>query len=227
MRHALCSLRFAMQIDMKQYQAIVFDFDGVIVDSVEVKTDAFAELFKDFGPSMQARVVQHHRENGGMPRDEKIRHYYRHFIGKTIDQRQLKEMCQKFSSIVVDKVIAAPEIPGAEAFIKLATSETLCFINSATPDDEIVEIASRRGLTRFFREIFGSGHKKDANLRYILKSYKVDRHACLFFGDAASDLRAAQSCGVDFIGIVPSKEAPLLRFAPDIVWVPDFNRIIQ
>ncbi len=215
-----------MNIDLNKYQAIVFDFDGVVVDSVEVKTEAFAKLFEAFGPTIQGMVVNHHMKNGGMPREEKIKHYYHHFIGKTIDRRKLKNLCERFSSLVVDKIVAAPEIPGAEAFIKSASLKTLCFIDSATPDHEIIEIVKRRGLIQYFKEILGSGRKKDVNLRYILETYNVDRHACLFFGDAESDLRAAQSCGVNFIGIVPSKDAPLLQFTTDIVWLPNFTLLL-
>lgn len=33
-------------------KTIVFDFDGVLVESVEVKTQAFAALFKDKKPEI-------------------------------------------------------------------------------------------------------------------------------------------------------------------------------
>ncbi|MEE9509964.1 MAG: HAD hydrolase-like protein [Candidatus Bathyarchaeia archaeon] len=54
-----------------KYQAFFFDFDGVLADSVEVKTRAFAKLFESYGPEIQARVVEHHRKNGGMTRKDK------------------------------------------------------------------------------------------------------------------------------------------------------------
>ena len=56
--------------------ALFFDFDGVIADSVEVKTDAFAELFNDEGLEVQQKVIDHHRNHGGMTRREKFQHYY-------------------------------------------------------------------------------------------------------------------------------------------------------
>lgn len=175
LRYAQCpmlpapySLRYApytMKIDLNKYQAIVFDFDGVIADSVEVKTEAFAKLFEAFEPTIRGMVVNHHMKNGGMPREEKIKHFYHHFIGKTIDRRKLKNLCEKFSALVVDKIVAAPEIPGAEAFIKSASLKTLCFIDSATPDHEIIEIVKRRSLTQYFKEILGSGQKKSCKLK--------------------------------------------------------------
>ena len=48
--------------------ALIFDFDGVLADSVEVKTRAFAKLFQSYGPEIEDRVVKYHRNNGGMSR---------------------------------------------------------------------------------------------------------------------------------------------------------------
>lgn len=39
---------------------------------------------------------------------------------------------------------------------------------------------------------------------------------CLFFGDVESDYRAAQACGVHFLGILPDQQAPLLKSAPEV-----------
>ena len=58
------------------YKAYFFDFDGVLADSVEVKTLAFAKLFEEFGAGIQEKVVAHHRNHGGMSRYDKFRHYY-------------------------------------------------------------------------------------------------------------------------------------------------------
>ena len=57
------------------YEAFFFDFDGVLADSVEVKTRAFARLFESYGPEVVARVVAHHRYHGGMTRIEKIKQF--------------------------------------------------------------------------------------------------------------------------------------------------------
>ncbi len=68
-----------------KYQAFFFDFDGILADSVEVKTRAFAKLFESYGPEIQARVVEHHRKNGGMTRKDKFRHYYAEFLKSPLD----------------------------------------------------------------------------------------------------------------------------------------------
>ena len=54
----------------------VFDFDGVLADSVNIKTLAFYELYKEYGDSISSKVVEHHEANGGVSRFEKIKLYH-------------------------------------------------------------------------------------------------------------------------------------------------------
>lgn len=211
--------------DFKDVKAFFFDFDGVLADSVEVKTRAFAQLFAQYGQNIVLKVMEHHRRHGGMPRVEKFKYYYKNFLNKPLDKDELKVLCRDFSRLVVDEVVSAPEIPGVADFLKKWHNSILCFIISATPDSEIKNIVSQRGMEEFFREVLGSSRSKQKNLEYLLKKYNLSPQKCLFFGDAESDYRAATACGVNFIGIVPGPDAPLLQVAPDIKWVKDFTEL--
>ena len=63
-------------------EQIFFDFDGVLVDSVQVKTKTFETLFAKYGKEVQEKVIKHHLENGGMSRYKKFQHYYNSFLNK-------------------------------------------------------------------------------------------------------------------------------------------------
>ena len=210
---------------MTEYQAFIFDFDGVLADSVNVKTEAFAKLFKSYGPEIEAKVVAYHLENGGMTRREKFRYYYRELLNKPLTNDEMERLCNTFSSLVVDDVVAAPEIPGAEEFLKKWFKKVSCFINSAAPDDEIKLILERRGIAGSFKEVWGSSKSKFENVKRIVNRYGFIHEKCHFFGDTVSDYKAAAAAGVPFIGILPEPDAPLLKFATDIRWYPDFYSI--
>jgi len=205
------------------YEAFFFDFDGVLADSVEVKTRAFAKLFEPYGPENVERVVDHHRRHGGMTRAEKFRHYYREYLGTTLNDEQMADLCRRFAALVVDEVVAAPEIPGAEEFLKRWSSKLDCFVISATPDEEIREIVERRRMTGYFKGVFGSSVDKKTNLQNLLKQHDLDPLKCCFFGDAESDYQAASTCGTHFIGIAPDADAALVRLHPGISWTRDFG----
>ena len=59
---------------LKNKRLFAFDFDGVIVDSVNIKTEAFAEIYKPYGQKIVDRVINHHISNGGMSRFKKFKY---------------------------------------------------------------------------------------------------------------------------------------------------------
>jgi beta-phosphoglucomutase-like phosphatase (HAD superfamily) len=205
-------------------QAFFFDFDGVLADSVNVKTVAFSQLFVEYGPEIQAKVAAHHLANGGMNRFDKFRFYSREFLGRELDDAGLDALCRRFAALVMDEVVQAPEIPGAMAFLRRCQGIP-CFVVSATPQEEIREICRRRGLAGFFRDILGAPESKAAHVRGLLAAHGFDPAHCAFFGDAGSDLAAAKANGVSFIAILPGPDAPLLAQAPDVAWYRDFHAL--
>ncbi|MBF0143915.1 MAG: HAD family hydrolase [Magnetococcales bacterium] len=202
--------------------ALVFDFDGVLADSVEVKTAAFSRLFSPFGDAVVRQVEAHHRNHGGMSRFDKFRLYYRDFLGKELDEAGVQRLNREFAALVVDAVVEAPEIPGVGAFLERVSRKLPCFVDSAAPEVEVHEIVARRGWSHHFRLLLGTPTNKQDNLRKILEQFSLDPGKTLFFGDAVSDYKAATACGVHFLGIVRTAESALLAHAPGIRHLPDF-----
>lgn len=210
---------------MSKYEAIFFDFDGVLADSVEVKTDAFVKMFEAFGPEVQEKVKEHHLNHGGMSRFDKLYYYYQTYLRKTLTVKQHSELCDQFSHLVVDEVVKSREIKGATDFLTFCHPLFPCFIISGTPENEMQEIVKRRAMANYFKQVLGSPTDKIENLTKLLDQYNYNPANCLFWGDSNSDYSAAISCNVKFIGILPDDNAPLLKVAPDIEWVKDFTYI--
>ena len=93
-------------------KGIIFDFDGVIAESVQVKTDAFAALYSAFGDDIVKKVIDHHESNGGMSRFEKIKYYHKTFLNIALTKKEIIRLADRFSDLVIDKVIKAPYVPG-------------------------------------------------------------------------------------------------------------------
>ena len=204
------------------YQAFFFDFDGVLADSVEVKTRAFAKLYEPYGKEIVDKIVEHHRMNGGMTRREKFVFYHSKYLNMSLSGEFLEELCRKFSYLVFDEVINSREIPGSVEFLKKWYKKVQCFVVSAAPEEEIVNITKCRSINIYFREVLGSNRSKRENLEMILEKYGLEPDKCIFFGDAESDYHAAKESGVNFMGILPGPEAPLLKTAPKIKWAKNF-----
>jgi len=193
----------------------IFDFDGVLVDSVHVKTEAFAELYQEYGEEVVEQVVSHHNQNGGMSRYDKFRHYHRHFLGQSIGTEEVDELAAKFSELVVSKVVQSEKIVGADELLEYCKREGIvCAINSATPEEELKYIISQRGWDDYFRFVFGSPTKKAANILRIVEHSGKSIDEGLFFGDAINDFSAAQEVGIDFVAINFAMAAELSSAVP-------------
>lgn len=180
-------------------KTVIFDFDGVLVESVDVKTKAFAELFQGYGPQVVQQVVDYHLANGGVSRFEKFKYYYREILREPLSEAKLNVLCQQFSSIVIEQIVNAPFVEGAAAFLNQNYGKYDLFVVSATPQDEIKGIIKRRGMNLYFQGVFGSPRGKDLLTQDILNSNTYEPNEVVFVGDAMSDYEAAQKVGIHFI----------------------------
>ncbi len=180
-------------------RAVAFDFDGVIVESVSVKTQAFARLFQGEGPEVVAQVVAYHLAHGGVSRVEKIRHYYREILRRPLPEAQLEALCEEFQRLTFAGVVDAPWVPGAlETIRELHARDFTLFVVSGTPEPELREIVERRDLTPYFSGVFGSPRTKDVVLSSLLGPH-LPPDDLLFVGDAMTDYDGATAAGVRFV----------------------------
>jgi beta-phosphoglucomutase-like phosphatase (HAD superfamily) len=187
---------------MKLKRAIIYDFDGVICDSVNVKTDAFAEMYLPYGDHIVSQVVNYHLLNGGVSRFEKFRHFHNKFLGIKIDKEQVNQLAEQFASLVMHKVIASEFIPGSFEFIKAHNEKYLQFVCTGTPESEILEILEQRNMSSYFKGIYGSPVRKSGIIRRIASEFNISTDEMIFFGDSKTDYDAALEMNVDFIGII-------------------------
>ena len=194
-----------MESNRNEWQAVLFDFDGVIAASHEVKCAAFAALFAAHGPEVQQAVVRYHLDNGGLPRHLKLRHSCEQIARVAVDEAGLAELGERFAALVYEGVLAAPLLPGVDRTLRdLADRQISAFVVSGTPAEEMRRIVQAKGLDRFFLEVHGSPRPKAAIIREILARHRFTPDRCLFVGDALADYRAARATGLHFLGIVPA-----------------------
>ena len=180
-------------------KSIIFDFDGVIAESVNIKTKAFIKLYGKYGAEIVNKVSEHHTANGGMSRFEKFKFYHKKYLGVKLNVNGIKELSRLFSNIVVNEVIQAPFVLGAFDFLCKYNGEYDFFILSATPESEIRKIASEKKIARFFKGVYGSPKSKYFHIENIIKIFSYDRDEVVFIGDSVNDLAAAKKSKIKFI----------------------------
>ena len=106
-----------MIVKFKEYKMVIWDFDGVIKESIDIKSKAFEKLFKPFGEKVSKRVKTHHEKNGGLSRFEKIP-IYLSWTDKKITKEIIEKLCKQFGDLVFDGVINSKEsIERLRAFV--------------------------------------------------------------------------------------------------------------
>ena len=116
-------MHFQDKINYKGIKAIIFDFDGVISESVKIKSDAFALLYADYSNNIIKKVVSHHEANGGVSRFKKIP-LYLDWAGESVNPFKVREFCDRFSKLVQQAVIDSPWVPGVKEYLNLTIKMT-------------------------------------------------------------------------------------------------------
>ena len=188
-----------------RYDAIFFDFDGVLVESAEIKTQAFRALYTGYGEQVVTRVLAHHIEHEGISRVEKIRHCHQEFLDEDLSETDLAALARRYSDMVVDAVVVCSGVVGSLEVLQRHKGKTKMFVVSGTPETELRDIVERRGMTHYFEAVCGSPRRKEPIIEDLLDGFGVLAGNSLFIGDAMTDYRAAQATGLDFIGRVGAK----------------------
>ena len=179
---------------------IIFDCDGVILESVPVKTRAFARLAEPFGPEAVDRLLMYHQTHGGVSRYRKFAWLFREVLGREITPAELEELGRRFAELAFDEVCRCDLVPGVEAVLTRWQGRTPMYVCSGAPHEELNTILAGRGLQRYFAGIFGSPPAKAELLRDIIRLAGVEPASAVMVGDSVTDLDAAESVGTLFYG---------------------------
>lgn len=182
------------------FVSIVFDCDGVLIESIDIKTRAFADLYRPYGEEIVTQVVAYHLAHGGISRLEKFRHFHSKLLGLSLSTEEEQKLSDRFSFLVEDEVVEAPWVIGAKEFLDAHWMCVPLYLVSATPTDELLRIIDRRKMSHYFRGVFGSPASKAEILKSLITKYSVQPTDMLMVGDALTDYVSACSVGMPFIG---------------------------
>ena len=191
---------------------IFFDFDGVIAESVNAKTEAFRAMFSKYGEEIANKVVSYHVSHGGVSRFDKFKYFYANFLGKQINQKEVLALAEEFSSLVLNKVIEAEEVKGVHQFIKMNYKKFNFWIITGTPTNEIIKIVKARKLDAYFKGVHGSPENKKHWSNLLIKKFNLAKSETLFIGDATTDYEAAEYAEIKFVLRETQENAPLFKF---------------
>lgn len=185
-------------MNLSAYQSIVFDCDGVILDSNRVKTDAFYNATLSYGEKAAAAMVDYHVRHGGISRYRKFAYFLEQLAPAGMPGPDLQALLAAYATEVKTGLLACEVAEGLEAF-REQTSGTRWMVASGGDQAELRELFEARGLLDWFDGgIFGSPDTKEEIVKRELENGNI-RMPALFIGDSRYDHQVAHENGLDFV----------------------------
>jgi len=179
---------------------IIFDCDGVIIESVDAKTRAFAKISDEVAPAETAAFVDYVVLHGGVSRFEKFAWLFRRAFDRDITEEETQIFGKKFRQYCLEAVIGAPLVPGFTDVVKRWHGRVPLYVASGTPHYELVEILRQKGLDGYFKGIYGTPPAKALLLLTALRDCGVPPSETVMVGDSKTDADAALIAGTLFYG---------------------------
>lgn len=184
---------------LNDIKVILWDFDGVILDSNKVRDNGFTEVLKEFPKKEVEQLLSFHRANGGLSRYVKFRYFFEEIRNETITQEEINRWALKFSEIMLSRLKDK----------SLLISETIDFINnnykkyqmhvvSGSDQNELRALCKSLEINHFFKSIHGSPTPKNDLVKILIERYSYDPDLYILIGDSINDYQAAKINHINF-----------------------------
>ncbi|ANG61551.1 hypothetical protein A8C75_03050 [Marinobacterium aestuarii] len=209
---------------LENLQAIFFDFDDALAQSLDIKAETFLSLFPERSDALRQQILAFFVHNTGRSRSTKLRHVYSEMLQEPLSEEALAALCQQFAERSMGAVIDSPEVAGADALLRLLQARSLpLFVVSGTPETELVQVIKARGMAGYFAGVRGTPVDKEINIAELLDTHRLDASRCLMVGDGRVDYIAAEHNRMPFVGVVKGANP----FAEGIPVVADLTELQQ
>jgi phosphoglycolate phosphatase len=213
--------------DLRAFRTIILDFDGVILDSVALKTELFVRCYeKQASNEQKAAISDYQSRNGGIGRRDKFEYFERVVFEREPTPESVARLSQLYSEMLEGQIRACSLLPGAIEFLDRRVSEDISlYLVSGTLHSDLSRILIERDLTKYFKQIIGSPTRKSDAFHNIIELAGNDPESTLAIGDSITELEAATAVGIGFIGIVAPNDPNFFpantRIFPDLAALND------
>jgi len=186
---------------LEQYKVILWDFDGVIMDSMPIRSNGFGAVLKDYPQEQVQELMDFHNLNGGLSRYVKFRYFFETIRGESITEEGVQALANSFSEIMLASLINEDLlIKDAVRFIETNWQKYEMHIVSGSDGVELNKICNALDLNLYFKTINGSPTPKKELVKKVIEQYKYNKTDVVLIGDSINDLEAAEVNNISFIG---------------------------
>ncbi|MGD9580151.1 MAG: histidinol-phosphate transaminase [Vampirovibrionia bacterium] len=197
---------------MKDYEGIIFDVDGVLVDENVSYRQAIKETFEYFGKkSITLETIQEYKNRGGFINDWVLTKYLLDEINIKLSIEEITDKFQEYyfnngkGLISKEKLLLDPQI------IKDLQSKYKLAVFTGRPREEAEFILRKEGILDCFEILVCSDdlpkeHSKPSPMGIERICEKFGTKNVLYVGDMPDDMVAAERGNIDSVGILPPQD---------------------
>jgi phosphoglycolate phosphatase-like HAD superfamily hydrolase len=190
--------------------AILFDWDGTLVNSLNLKIGNAGVLFNDhFGYSVES-IEKAYRIHSGVPRRALFDAILMDVGDRKLNDSEYDNLSNAFTELNLSNL--------SKDYLFSDTIETLdylrgcgikLFVSSSAIPEDVIASAAKLGISNKFVEVLGSieGFEKGIDhVSYVCEKYKLNKRNIIMVGDDSADVFLAKSAEVYSIAKVGSLE---------------------
>jgi phosphoglycolate phosphatase-like HAD superfamily hydrolase len=186
---------------MENFKNILWDFDGVIMDSMPVRDKGFEIVLQKYPQEQVSLLMDYHRKNGGLSRYHKFRYFFEEIRKESITEDEIQILAEEFSSVMLKNLLdESLLIQDSVRFIKENYTKYNMHVVSGSDGNELRYICETLGLSKYFISIHGSPTPKKELVEKLLADRKYRKGETCLIGDSYNDLEAAEVNEIIFIG---------------------------
>ncbi len=180
---------------------ILFDFDGVILNSMPVRDYGFEKIFEEFDKVLVDKLLDYHNKNGGLSRYVKIKYFYNELLNQEISEAEINRYADNFSTLM-KKELTDKKYLIAETvkFIKDNYKKYNLHVVSGSDGEELRYLCKALKIDDYFLSINGSPTHKNELVKNVLAANQYSANETILIGDSVNDYDAAEANGLNFYG---------------------------
>ena len=184
---------------LSKYNFILWDFDGVIIDSNPARVLGFERVLKNYPRDQVSELIHYHQKNGGLSRYVKFKYFFEKIRNEQVGENQILKMANEFSvlmkEILTDRNLL---ISDSVEFIKQNVDRLSMHIVSGSDGKELNYLCKELGISDYFKTISGSPTSKIDLVKHLVNSNAIISNETCLIGDSGNDFDAAFQNGIDF-----------------------------
>lgn len=181
-------------------RALVFDWDGTLLNSADYKRKNFIQLFSEEGGEPE-KVKSLHEQFTGLPRYELFSRVYGALFHRPMGDQDFLNLSKRYTEKNLLSGKEASLFPEVTQVLKNLKARYFLFVSSASPQEELSRMVETTEIPSFMKEVLGSKlgfSKGPGHFSHILQKYSFEKIHLLFVGNDDQDGQIASENAIEF-----------------------------